>query len=124
MEENSELNVLELPPEILLKIFCFIDVRTLYGIVILTCKHFHDVLTGEGIWKTLFAMKWKEHSVVNDLSFINSWSDMYVTFEDIDHFWKRGNYQKKIKTKKLAGHYGIVDAVYIMPSREVFVSGL
>lgn len=121
---EDPLMISDLPPEILLNIFRFIDVRTLYGIVILTCKHFHEVLTGDGIWKALFALKWKEHPIANDESFVKSWSNVYITFEDIDRYWKTESNENMIRKKKLTGHYGIVDAVHIMPSREIFVSGL
>ncbi|XP_066935181.1 F-box/WD repeat-containing protein 9-like [Clytia hemisphaerica] len=115
-------NIEDLPPELLLNIFRFIDVRTLFGKVVLTCKYFHDILTAEGIWQTLFALKWKEHKVVTDVDYIKSWGKVYMAFEDIEIFWKK-NSGKRLVKKKLVGHSGTVDALHIMPSRKIYISG-
>ena len=122
METEITTLIEDLPPEILLNVFRYINVRTLFGKVILTCKYFHQVLTSDGIWKTLFSLKWKKHKTVGDLDYISSWSKVYISFEDIDTFWKPGGTKKLIK-KKLTGHIGTVDALHILPSKRIFASG-
>ena len=112
----------ELPPELLLNIFRFIDVRTLFGKVILTCKYFHQILTADGIWQTLFALKWEEHKVITDLEYISSWGKVYMAFEDIELFWKKTSGKRLIK-RKLIGHSGTVDALHIIPSKKIYISG-
>ena len=114
--------ILELPPEVLLNIFRFINVRHLFGVVIRTCKSFHQILTSDGIWKTLFALKWEENDIVKDLQFINSWESLYISYEDIENFWT-SNSENQLKKKALYGHYGVVDSVFIHPTKDVFVSG-
>ena len=118
---ESEITIEDLPPEILLNVFRYINVRTLFENVILTCKYFHQVLTADGIWKTLFALKWEKHKNIGDLDYISSWSKVYIAFEDIDTFW-RGETKKLVK-RKWPGHYGTVDALHILPSKRIFASG-
>ena len=116
--------ILDLPPEVLLNIFSLIDMRTLYNVVILTCKRFHELLTVDGIWKTLFALKWKEHDIVDDLEYIRAWSDVCFSYEDIDQYWKnRENHKIKLKSTRLLGHYASVDAVHISNCGNICVSG-
>ena len=73
-------NIEDLPPELLLNIFRFIDVRTLFGNVVLTCKYFHEILTAEGIWQTLFALKWQEHKVPGVVVTIKRNFDQYLIY--------------------------------------------
>jgi len=110
-----------LPPELLLNIFRYINVRHLFGKVILTCKYFHEILTADGIWQTLFALKWKQRKCIDDVDYVSSWGEFYMSFEDIDMFWMSG--REKLVKHKLSGHIGTVDALHIMPSKQVFISG-
>ena len=124
MEGGEATTTIEhLPPEILLNIFRHVNVRTLFEKVILTCKYFHEVLTSDGIWKTLFALKWNKHKNIGDLDYISSWSKVYIAFEDIDAFWGTNRFKKLVK-RKLTGHIGTVDALHILPSKKIFASGL
>ncbi|XP_057314427.1 F-box/WD repeat-containing protein 9-like [Hydractinia symbiolongicarpus] len=115
-------SLLDLPPEILLQIFSLIDIRSVYKNVIITCKHFHELLTADGIWKILFALKWNEHNIADDLDYVWDWREVCFSYEDIDQHWKCAN-EQTLKTAKLAGHYAVVDAVHIMKSGTICISG-
>ena len=106
MEISTGINFLDLPPEIILAIFQFVDFRTLFGVVVLTCKRFHEILSSEDIWKTLFAMKWKEDCIVSDLDYISDEKDVCFSYEDIDTFWKQR--ETKVKVHVLLGFKGNV----------------
>ena len=60
--------------------------------------------------------------VVTDVDYIKSWGKVYMAFEDIEIFWKK-NSGKRLVKRKLVGHSGTVDALHVMPSRKIYISG-
>lgn len=58
-ESLDYVNILDLPAEVILKIFSYVNIRMLFKNVILTCKYFHKILAAPGLWETLFALKFK-----------------------------------------------------------------
>ena len=124
-ESLDYVNILDLPAEVILKIFSYVNVRLLFKNVILTCKYFHKILAGPGLWETLFALKFKEYSIVQDLPYINSLCDVCFTFEDVECYWRCRKQKNvfKLKTKKLVGHYAAVDAVHVVKQANLCVSG-
>ena len=116
------LNILDLPPEMLLRIFVHIDIRTIFKTVILTCKSFYEILSEEDIWKTLFCLKWQNTKLVKDHEYTTHWKDVYFTYDDINTFWKQ-NDTWKLECKQLHEHSAPVDAVHIMPGSKFAVSG-
>ena len=83
-DDSETYNLTDLPPEILLKVFSFIDIRSLFNTVIVVCKHFHALLSGDG-WRSLFALKWEVRS--------NLSSDF--SFSHIEHNKNRQKYIRK-----------------------------
>lgn len=124
--ENSEgkfgLELLDLPPEIILRIFIHMDIRTTFKTVILTCKTFHEILTTEGIWKSIFALKWENIKLTKDFDYVDDWKDVYLTYDDVDSYWKRKD-KWRLECKKMDGHFSSVDAMHVMPGGQFAVSG-
>ena len=119
---ESTLNILDLPPEMLLRIFVHIDVRAIFKTVILVCKRFHEILSEKDIWKTLFNLKWQSTKLAKDYEYISSWQDVYFAYDDIKNYWVQKN-KWMLDCKKLDGHAAEVDAVHIMPGLNSAVSG-
>lgn len=120
--QPNGLNILDLPPEMLLRIFVHIDMRTIFKTVILTCKSFYEILSEQDIWKTLFCLKWQNTKLAKDHEYITNWKDVYFTYDDISTFWKR-NDAWKLECKQLHEHSAPIDAVHIMPGSKFAVSG-
>ena len=121
-QDFSGLNILELPPEMILRIFIHVDIRTIFKTVILTCKAFHQILTATDIWKTIFALKWEQTKIHKDYEYIKTWRDVYFAYDDINNFWTRKD-KWALQCKKVQGHSATVDAVHIMPGLNFAVSG-
>ena len=116
------LNILDLPPEMILRIFVHLDIRTIFKTVIVTCKTFYEILSAKDIWQTVFRLKWEHISLLKDLEYVNSWRSIYFTYDDVDNFWRtKGGL--KLNCKKLLGHSAPVDAVHVMPGKKFAVSG-
>lgn len=116
------LNILDLPPEILLRIFIHIDIRTIFKTVILTCKRFHEILSEEDIWKTFFYLKWQNTKLARDHEYVNNWKDVYFSFDDINNFWMQP-VKWSLDHKQVYGHSAPIDAVHIMPGSKFALSG-
>lgn len=123
-DEEDLAHLIKMPPEILLEIFRFLDFCTIFSKVIFTCKYFYKVLSSDDIWKTLFAMKWVEDDLINDLNYITNRKDVCLCYEDIDKYWKS---RKKNKIKllhcKMGSHFAPVDDVHIMPDGRFCITG-
>jgi len=120
----ESLTLLDLPSEILMEIFSYVNVKNLFHSVILTCKVFHDILTAHGFWETFFASKFKNHNIRADLEYIVDLRDVCCTYEDIDKHWNYREQNKlELKKLKLVGHYASIDAAYILPNQNICVTG-
>eukprot|EP00795_Rhopilema_esculentum_P005276 gene5276-426_t len=116
------LSILDLPPEMILRIFVHLDIRTIFKTVIVTCKTFYEILSAKDIWQTVFCLKWEHINLLKDLENVNSWRSIYSTYDDVDNFW-RSKGGLKLNCKKLLGHSAPVDAVHVMPGKKFAVSG-
>ena len=120
--EPGSLNILDLPPEILLRIFVHIDIRTIFRTVIVTCKRFYEILSEQDIWKTIFGLKWQNIKLARNNEYINSWKDVYFAYDDINSFWMQ-NEKWQLEFSQLYGHSAPIDAVHIMPGSNLALSG-
>ncbi|GLH12614.1 F-box/WD repeat-containing protein 7 [Gryllus bimaculatus] len=123
-EENSDCAFLNIPVEIFLYICSFLDARFIANSLSLVCKHFHDVLSDESVWKSRIA---KHHeSVYPALPVDNpdefNWQEACAKIEDEHNRWK--NKEKDMKRILLKDiHYASVDAVLLMKSGTLCFSG-
>ncbi len=120
--DNNTLNILDLPPEIILRIFVHVDIRTVFKNLIVTCKTFHQILTTEGIWKSIFSIKWENTKITKDYDYVGDWKEVYLAYSDIHSYWKRKD-KFRLECKRMIGHYGSIDAVHVMPGGRYAVSG-
>eukprot|EP00794_Sanderia_malayensis_P012734 gene12734-14039_t len=121
-ENNAHLNILDLPPEMILRIFIHVDIRTIFKQVILACKAFRRILTTEGVWKSIFSLKWERMRIAKDYAYVNDWKDVYFTYDDIHSVWKRKD-KFSLKCKRMTHHMGALDAVHVMPCGDFAVAG-
>ena len=123
LSEENVIHLLTLPPEILLRIFVNLDIRTLFKTVSLVCKAFHKILAkDEGEWKSIFSLKWENSKIRKDLNYIGDWRNLYLAYDDVHTFWSRKD-KWQLTMKALNGHFAAVDAVHIMPEGSLCVSG-
>jgi len=68
MSQNWTL--MQLPPELILLIFSYIDARFALSILCQVCKLFNQLLSSEASWKTRFGKRWPTRDRKQDYDYI------------------------------------------------------
>lgn len=66
MYQLEEMNLTELPPELLLTVFLHLKTKFLLHTVASVCKLFYNLLTPEATWKSRFGKIWPKRAKDNE----------------------------------------------------------
>ncbi|XP_065834580.1 F-box/WD repeat-containing protein 9-like [Oscarella lobularis] len=120
MASSPSLSLLDLPPELLLRIFAFVSARDVIRSASCTCKLVRSLLVDANQWKIRYASYAKTRRVRDDLDI--NWRRACVERED-SLPWFASDERHEAKTFKLKGHYGSVDCVHLLPNLGLCLSG-
>ena len=62
----KEMNLTDLPPEVLVTIFLYLRTKFVLNTVTRVCKLFYHIITPEATWKTRFGKIWPRRLTNND----------------------------------------------------------
>ena len=68
---RSVSNLVDLPPELLLVIFSFLEARFTLRVLPSVCQLFYELMSPESSWKTRFAKKWPHRDRAEDYNFVS-----------------------------------------------------
>lgn len=120
--QKNSWSLVTLPPELILVVFSYLDARFTLRVLTCVCRLFCNLLSPESSWKTRFGKQWPRRDNREDYNYISSWKRLCVQHEDLDKFWHDpvttlDFYQLKDQ------HFAAVDAVHIMESEDLCISG-
>lgn len=115
-------SIVTLPPELILVIFSYLDARFTLRVLTCVCRLFYNLLSPESSWKTRFGKQWPRRDNREDYDYISSWKRLCVQHEDLDNFWY--DPVSSLDFYQLGDqHFAPVDAVHIMDSVDLCISG-
>ncbi|XP_020906927.1 F-box/WD repeat-containing protein 9 [Exaiptasia diaphana] len=117
----SSFTLMELPPELILFTFSFIEARFAMTVLCQVCKFFNQLLSSEASWKTRFGKRWPKRDRKEDYDYVISWKRICVDHEDMDRFWQ--DPEQNFDFFQLKKHFAPVDAAIVMAGGKLCVSG-
>lgn len=67
---DNSFTLMELPPELILLIFSFIEARFTMTVLFRVCKFFNQLLLSEASWKTRFGKRWPKRDRKEDYEYV------------------------------------------------------
>jgi hypothetical protein len=67
---SSNRNLTDLPPELILLIFSYLNARFSLQVLCQVCKNFNDLLSPEATWKTRFGLAWPGRDRKEDYDYV------------------------------------------------------
>lgn len=67
---SSSRNLMDLPPELILLIFSYLDARFTLRVLCQVCKFFNQLLSHEATWKTRFGLRWPKRDKKEDHDYV------------------------------------------------------
>ncbi|XP_069700285.1 F-box/WD repeat-containing protein 9-like isoform X4 [Periplaneta americana] len=112
-----------IPVEIFLHICSYLDARFITHSLSVVCKRFHEILSDAAIWKSRITKRWGSvyPPIPVDSDDFN-WRLACVCIEDQYEFWQRKDANMRSILRNDI-HYASVDAIHLMDSGLVCVSG-
>ncbi|XP_024937719.1 F-box/WD repeat-containing protein 9 isoform X2 [Cephus cinctus] len=133
-DSTSHISLLDLPIEILLHICSFLDASTLVHGLGLVCKHFHQILLDDSLWKVRISQIWPN----TGFPVLPPASCICLPAEDDELFWKLSCvaierqtllWRNSVERDSMENvfldnvHYGTIDGVLLMRDGTVCISG-
>ncbi|KAK3755305.1 hypothetical protein QZH41_014611 [Actinostola sp. cb2023] len=120
-QKPQRRKLMELPPELILLIFSYINARLTLTVLCQVCKFFNQLLSSEATWKTRFGKRWPKRDKKEDYNYVISWKRVCVDHEDMDRFWQ--NPESNFDFFQLKKHFAPVDAAIVMAGGRLCASG-
>jgi len=69
-QKPQRRKLMELPPELILLIFSYINARLTLTVLCQVCKFFNQLLSSEATWKTRFGKRWPKRDKKEDYNYV------------------------------------------------------
>lgn len=120
-EQSTNVTLQQIPVELLLKIFSYLEAKFLYCTIALVSRYFNLLINDDNTWKIRIAQKFpgKKYPPLLVSDDFN-WRIACAKREDQRRLWTTGRMNHFSLS---GGHYSSVDAVHLMNKGEICVSG-
>ncbi|XP_028404732.1 F-box/WD repeat-containing protein 9-like [Dendronephthya gigantea] len=115
------MNLIDLPPEVLLTIFLYLRTKFVLNTVACVCKLFYYIITPETTWKTRFGKIWPKRVTNSDSGYISPrWKELCHQHEEFDKHWLE--HEMKFDSFTISQEFPI-DSVLLMNSGKTLITG-